>query len=79
MFVETAAFVGELGVVLSRRRTPTRASSRAMARLTPGCVRPSASAAPTKLPASTTAASMPLPLTNRASNAIFNDLLSLDK
>ncbi len=43
----------------------------AMARLTPGWVRPSASAARTKLPASTTAASTPIPLTSRASNGML--------
>jgi hypothetical protein len=41
---------------------PSRASSRAIARLTPGGDMPIASAAATKDPASTTAANTPIPL-----------------
>src|SRR5271163_3258961 len=56
--------------VRSNSRTPTRRSSRATARLTPDCVRPSDSAARTKLRASTTAARTSIPLSNLLSKAI---------
>ena len=51
-------------IALCRSASP----SRAMARLTPDGVRPSASAARTKLPASTTAIITLTPESNRASN-----------
>src|SRR5471032_2122340 len=57
-------------VVRSNRRIPRRASSRAMARLTPDCVMSSASAALTKLPLSTTADNTPIPLAKRPSKPI---------
>jgi hypothetical protein len=53
--------------VLSNRRMPMRASSRATARLTPDDVSPSASPALAKLPLSTIASNTPMPASNLAS------------
>jgi hypothetical protein len=57
-------------VVRSSNRTPKRVSNRLIARLTPESVRPISSAAFTKLPASTTAASTLTPEAILPSNTI---------
>src|SRR5260221_4777871 len=54
----------------SNSRMPTRASSRATARLTPDGVRPRISAARAKFPASVTAAMTPTPVNSRVSKTM---------
>ena len=64
--------------VRSNNRTPTLASRRATARLTPEGVKPSASAARAKLPVSVTAAKTPTPVKMRASKLMRETLTVID-